>query len=109
MSIREVPTSTFPEMHGPPNRAWWCDEYLVQEYLEADEHVRLTVSSRDHHGAAWVDRIPWDVLQMIKARVGYGDRCAVEVYPADEDLVNVAKMRHLWVLPETPAYVWRRQ
>jgi hypothetical protein len=32
---------------------------------------------------------------------------AVEIYPADGDVVAVANMRHLWLLPEAPAFAWR--
>lgn len=45
------------------------------------------------------DGITWDDLQWIKRAAGYGDREAVEVYPLDDDVVNVANMRHLWILP----------
>jgi hypothetical protein len=30
----------------------------------------------------------------------------VEVYPPDEAVVNVANIRHLWLLAEAPAYAW---
>lgn len=33
---------------------------------------------------------------------------AVEIYPAERDIVNVANMRHLWVLPERLPFGWRR-
>ena len=29
-------------------------------------------------------------------------------YPADRDVVNVASLRHLWVLDEPPTYAWRK-
>lgn len=56
---------------------------------------RLLMVQR-HNGA---DGITWDDLQWLKAAVGFGDREAVEVFPRDCDVVNVANMRHLWVLP----------
>ena len=32
----------------------------------------------------------------------------MEVYPRTADLVNVANMRHLWVLPELLPFAWRK-
>ncbi|EOG1815585.1 hypothetical protein ACK3RA_000943 [Enterobacter hormaechei] len=49
-----------------------------------------------------------DALQEIKSAVGYGDRDAVEIYPRDSDVVNVANMRHLWITPEPIAFAWRK-
>lgn len=33
---------------------------------------------------------------------------AGEVFPAESDVVNVANMRHLWLLREPPPFGWRR-
>jgi hypothetical protein len=44
--------------------------------------------------------ISWDDLQRIKREIGRGEMYAVEVYPRDADLVNVANMRHLWLFDE---------
>jgi hypothetical protein len=59
-------------------------------------------------GSKWVDGITWDQLQEIKRGVGLGDKLAVEVYPEDKNIVNVANMRHLFVLPERPLFAWAR-
>jgi hypothetical protein len=40
-------------------------------------------------------------------RARRGDKDAVEIYPADKDIVNVANMRHLIVLPAPFPYTWR--
>lgn len=42
----------------------------------------------------------WAALQRIKRELGYHDRTAVEVFPADDVLVDHANMYHLWLLPE---------
>jgi hypothetical protein len=44
----------------------------------------------------------------LKRECGRGDRDAVEVYPADRDIVNVANMRRLFFPPEPLAFKWRR-
>lgn len=45
------------------------------------------------------DGLLWDDLQWVKDAVGLGDHEAIEIYPRGSDLVNVANIRHLWVLP----------
>jgi hypothetical protein len=55
----------------------------------------------------WAEIDGWDTMQRIKNECGYGDFDAVEVYPRDADLVNVANMRHLWVLKRPLGFAWR--
>jgi hypothetical protein len=42
----------------------------------------------------------WTDLQRIKNELVGPHRVAVEVYPAEQHVVDVANMAHLWVLPE---------
>lgn len=46
-------------------------------------------------------------LQHLRTEAGYADRCAVEIYPPDQDIVNVANMRHLWIV-EMPDFAWKK-
>ncbi|HID9686324.1 TPA: DUF7694 domain-containing protein [Citrobacter amalonaticus] len=71
--------------------------------------IRLTVNTTSIASSGrWKDGISWDALQEIKSAVGYGDRDAVEIYPRDSDVVNVANMRHLWITPEPISFAWRK-
>jgi hypothetical protein len=90
-----------------PIEVWRSNRFLVQVHAEAGA-VRMSVC-RTELGAdgRWQDKITWDDLQQIKREVGRADKWAVEIYPADADLVNVANMRHLWILPEAPSFGWR--
>jgi hypothetical protein len=56
----------------------------------------------------WLDGITWDELQHLKMLAGYGDRVAVEIYPPDSEVVNIANIRHLWLLNEVPTFMWQR-
>lgn len=86
---------------GAPARALRSRTHLVQVFEEAGGVLRLSVNLADiGRDGDWLDGITWDDLQRLKAEAGYGDREAVEVYPPDADLVDVAAIRHLWVLPE---------
>ena len=72
--------------------------FLVQIFQEKNA-TRLSIcrTEVDNNGK-WKDGISWDELQKIKRQVGYGDHLAVEIYPMDKDVVNVANMRHLWIM-----------
>lgn len=85
-------------------------EFLVQVYAEpAPVMVRLSIhrTTIDAKAGRWTDGISWDELQRIKRECGYEEFDAVEVFPRDEDVVNVANMRHLWVMPVPVPFAWR--
>ena len=91
-------------MKNPPVAGWRSRRYLVQKYIDstrAGNFVRLSVQ-RVEHAAFRSDAveapISWDELMVCKAEVGYADQWAVEVYPAAEHVVDVARMRHLFVV-----------
>lgn len=107
-SLSEVPRDQWPA--SPPaglQRVWHSRDYLVQQYGE-ECGVRLSVCRTSMEGSRWVDGLTWDELQAIKQAVGYGQLWAAECYPPDEAVVNVANMRHLWILPGPPAFGWNR-
>lgn len=105
----EVPRSRWPSGHDEPKRiqVWQSTDFLVQVFAEPGVVIRLSVNriKRDPRGM-WRDRIEWEELQAIKAAIGFGNHYAVEVYPRDRDVVNVANFRHLWVLPEPLDIGW---
>ena len=108
--LTPVPRDQWPhtETSRPRIAAWISRSYLVQAFEEDGGVVRLSVNrvtlGRD---GRWDDQITWDELQEIKRQVGYGDSFAVEIFPRDRDVVNVANMRHLWVLPHPLDFGWR--
>lgn len=89
---------------------WRSREFLVQVFREADSIVRASVNRTtiDAKLDRWHDGISWDELQRIKREIGRGHLDAVEVYPADRDVVNVANMRHLFIFDAQLPYVWRK-
>lgn len=104
---RDWPAS--PPDHHRPIGVWRSREFIAQAFLEAGSIVHLSVN-RTHVDPAtlrWVDGITWDDLQALKRQAGFGHRFAVEVYPADVDIVNVGSLRHLWILPEALPFSWR--
>lgn len=83
--------------------------FLVQVFDESKGFTRLSINRTavDKEGM-WLTDISWDDMQNIKAEVGFADRWATEMFPAEADLVNVANMRHLWITPVEPDYGWKR-
>lgn len=90
-----------------PIRAFRSRDFLAQIFAEPNGNIRISVNRTDQNkDGTWKDGISWDELQEIKRQIGYGDRLAVEIYPPDRDVVNVANMRHLWVLQNHADLPW---
>ena len=95
---------------GKRLEVWRSRNFLVQVIDEGELGVRLTVNrTAMRPDGEWEDAITWDELQAIKREIGYGDYYAIEVYPKDADLVDLANMRHLWVPLEDLPYGWFRR
>jgi hypothetical protein len=45
----------------------------------------------------------------MKREIGLGQALAVEVYPRDKDIVNVANMQHLFMMPPDFRIGWEAQ
>lgn len=89
---------------------WRSRDYLVQVFDAPDPAlVRLSVNRTQLSGKGWAQDIPWEDLQRLKSEAGYGRFDAVEVYPCATDVVNVANMRHLWILEEPLSFAWRKR
>lgn len=110
--LQEIPRAQWPA-NAPPTimRVFRSRDFLVQEYEPPSAHVisRLSVCRTSISGSRWKDGITWDELQRIKSECGYGNTDAIEIYPADDDVVNVANMRHLWILDSRIPFAWRKQ
>lgn len=92
-----------------PVECWRSKAFLVQIFSEREGIERLSINRTTHNGERFDDGISWDDLQRLKRECGRGDRDAVEIFPADTDTVNVANMRHLWVLPAPLTFAWRNK
>lgn len=86
---------------------WRSSRFLVQLFEELNGAQRISINRTmvDITTGRWVDGITWEEIQTIKKKVGFGDRTAVEIYPPDSNVVNVANMRHIWLVPDLP-FAW---
>ena len=109
----EVPSAQWPVstimLSQQPLSVWRSRKFLVQIFGEEAGIFRLSVIRTTHTGENWEENIAWDELQALKSQCGFADKDAVEVYPSSEDVVNVANMRHLWVLPLPLSFKWKKK
>jgi cupin superfamily acireductone dioxygenase involved in methionine salvage len=80
-----------PEQEGLPRRLSIC---------------RTQINAQEKR---WSDGITWDEIQQLKREAGYGSVDAVEIYPADNDVVNVANMRHIFLMAQPLSFAWRKK
>lgn len=107
-ALKEIPRSEWPNPSGPQLRVLRSHSYLVQEFGgDGPVLVRLSINITSMDGARWADGISWEDLQRLKAEAGYALHDAVEVFPSVMDVVNVANMRHLWVMRDKLPFAWR--
>lgn len=105
--FREVPQSEWPSRQKNLTRVFLNKEFLVQEFIENDV-IRLSICCTKRKGTKWADGITWDQLNAIKSSVGYANKFAVECYPEEKNIVNVANMRHLWIMSERLPFAWAK-
>lgn len=107
--LTQVPREKWPAQQpgAVAIEVWRSQKWLVILYLEKSDCVRMTVNRAelDNRGK-WAAEITWDELQQLKREIGRGETWMVECYPPDSKVVNVANMRHLWLLESQPAYGW---
>lgn len=104
-----VPPERYPDgalLKRPPLSVHENNRFLVLIYREPHGY-RISVMRRVlRKDGEFADGISWDDLQDIKRALGYGDYYAIEIYPRDRDVVNVANLRHLWVLEQPLDIGW---
>ena len=107
-ALKNIPRHEWPNPDGPQLRVLRSRDYLVQEFDGTGPVlVRLSINITSMDGTRWKDGIPWEDLQRLKGEAGYPLCDAVEVFPAAGDVVNVANMRHLWVMRDKLPFAWR--
>lgn len=95
---------------GRPLRCWRSRDYSAMLFRDrASGLLRLAITrvQLDKYTLEYRDGISWDALQQIKNETMGTDVWAVECYPPQHLVQNVANMRHLWILEEPPAFGWK--
>jgi hypothetical protein len=111
--FKEVPKENWPQSTDNSRvlKVFFNENFLVQIIKDGDFN-RISVNKTKYNlikgKPVWIDGITWDELQEIKNSIGYADKWCVECFPPDEHVVNVAPIRHLWVLDKPPAFGWKK-
>lgn len=111
-TLTKVPPSQWPKCEGTAVvvEVWRSRKFLVVLYDERySGPLRMTVNRAElNKSGKWVAEITWDELMRCKREIGRGEQWAVELFPPEAEVVNVANMRHLWLLDAAPDYGWRK-
>lgn len=115
-TLTNVPYEKWPEgyrsMRVVPYAVMRSKTFLVQIFNERTGLVRMSINRTSiNNQGEYLDGIVWDELQELKRQAGFSDCDAVEVFPPNKDLVNVANIRHLWIFtgPSPLEFIWRKQ
>lgn len=109
-AMEVVPEELWPAGGNPrPLKVWRSQEFLAQLFAPVHGALRLSVCRTDlGPDGKWKDNISWDQMQKIKGECLPNGAWATEIYPPETQVINVANMRHLWILGDAPEYAWRR-
>jgi len=114
-TLTEIPRDRWPQDYRvspeAPTKAYESRQFLAQLYdvgaREGRTCLRLSVCRVTlKEDGRWEEGLSWDELMQAKRECGFGDWYAVEVYPEDSEIVNVANMRHLWLLTTPLSIGW---
>ena len=111
--LEQIPKDQWPDDSSDTKECerlavWISSGFLVQLLRDRTHNVsRITVNrvAIDNQGR-WRDGITWDELQHIKNEIGFSTDWLVEIFPPSDRVVNVANMRHLWIVPK-PQFAWQ--
>lgn len=105
-----IPEDEWPVPHIPKVYAVLRSKTFLVQLFKESSCIRMSVNrttlTKNGH---WSADISWEELQSLKTQAGFGDLDAVEIYPPDHDVVNVANMRHLWIMPTRLPFAWRSE
>lgn len=103
--LTEIPREQWPRDLTDEGRThvWHSRRFLVQMFDEQPfqgiDTRRISISRVTVlQSGRWEEGVTWEEMMQIKREIGFGDWYGVEVFPRDQDIVNVANMRHLWML-----------
>jgi hypothetical protein len=102
--LERVPESDNPELFARQRRNvgdllsfWKNNVYSVQLYRRETAHGDVTQLVVRRHDEEPVKG--WDDLQRVKNELVGEERTAIEIYPPEDEVVDQAPLRHLFVLP----------
>jgi hypothetical protein len=108
-NLEEVALNQYERKPDNLVKAYVSKKYLVQLYQEDNKPLRISIiRNKININMKWEDGITWEEIQDVKNEIGFKDKDCVEIYPARENVVNVANMRHVWVMDELLPFSWKK-
>jgi hypothetical protein len=101
--LTEIRRDLWPMSETKQTHVWHSRKFLVQMFDETPfqgiDTRRISVSRVTlKDDGRWEDGVSWEELMQVKREIAFGDWYGLEIFPRDADIVNVANMRHLWLL-----------
>jgi hypothetical protein len=82
---------------------------LFMDDSDGTPYLRMSVNRTElDNDGGFKGGMTWDELMAVKRGIGFADLWMTEVYPPDEDIVNVANIRHLFLVNQPP-YAWSKK
>ncbi len=105
-----APSDHMANLPNKPVDVWQSRDFLALVYWDSmtDGTIQTRISinrAEIENDGNWKQGISWDELMRIKSEIGFADKWAVECFPPDSNVVNVANMRHLFIVPQ-PLFGW---
>lgn len=103
VKLTEIRRDLWPMSQTKQTHVWHSRKFLVQMFDETPfqgiDTRRISICRVTlRNDGAWEEWLSWEELMQIKREIGFGDWYGLEICPRDRDIVNVANMRHLWLL-----------
>ena len=95
----DMPYSSHPQ---DIDKIYRSKKYTVIVWnVPAGKKLSIQRNEWDSHTNRYKDQITWDEIMEIKRQVGFGEQNAIEFYPPDSQVINIANVRHIWLLPQS--------
>jgi hypothetical protein len=113
-TLTEIRRDLWPMSQTKQTHVWHSRKFLVQmfdeEPFQGIDTRRISVCRVTlKNDGAWEEGLSWEELMQIKREIGFEDWYGLEIFPRDVDIVNVANMRHLWLLALPLSIGWFAQ
>lgn len=105
-TMTEQPVPNDWPKESAPKRVWRSRNFAAQLFDQNGTQRLSVCRCKIDNTGSWIDGITWDELQRVKAECGFANEWAVEIFPPESQLVNVANMRHLFFV-DAPAFAWK--
>lgn len=104
MYIRKLPNQISTPFGEVSVMAWENEEFILGLF-SFQGYVRLSIWRQPGTDVGKV--ISWETLQTLKSLAGFGNNDAVEVYPRNQDIVNTANARHIYIMNDLLPFAMR--